>query len=151
MSPAFDVFKSGTDWYKSSAIGLTVSLPIFSGFQKISKVSQSDLGIKEAEESIRLKEQAIHLEVSNVEIQYTTAINNIRTERDNLTLAERVYRNTQLEYQQGSGSSLELIQSESSLRETQNNYYTRLLELYTARLDREKARGTLTEFINQIQ
>ena len=151
MSPAFDVFKSGTDWYKSSAVGLTVSLPIFSGFQKISKVSQSDLGIREAEESIRLKERAIHLEVSNVEIQYTTAINNIRTERDNLALAERVYRNTQLEYQQGSGSSLELIQSESVLRETQNNYYTTLLALYTSRLDREKARGTLTEFINHIQ
>ena len=142
MRSEYDVFQSGKEWYKSSAIGLQLTIPIFSGFQRLSKVSQSELNIEKAQESIKLKQQAIKVELSNYEIQYKTASDNIKNEKENLLLAESVYQNTQLEFQQGRSSSLDLVQAESSLRETQNNYYSKLLTLHTAKLDMEKAKGT---------
>lgn len=150
MRSAYDVFQSGKEWYKSSAIGLQLTIPIFSGFQRLSKVSESELNIEKAQESIKLKQQAIKVELSNYEIQYKTASDNIKNEKENLLLAESVYQNTQLEFQQGRSSSLDLVQVESSLRETQNNYYSKLLTLHTAKLDMERAKGTLITFINNL-
>ncbi|MFA6540467.1 MAG: TolC family protein [Bacteroidota bacterium] len=147
----FNFFASDKDWFNSSSIGLTLKVPIFSGFQNYAKVEQSDLNIKIAEENLKLAEQSIKVELSNYEIQYRSALDNIRNEKENLDLAESVFRNTQLEFKQGAGSSLDLVQAESSLRETQNNFYTKLLGLCVAGLDLEKSKGTLNNFYNNLK
>ena len=151
MRTEFDFFKSGNDWYNNSAIGLELKIPVFSGFQKYSKVEQSQLNIEKALENLKLTEQSIKVELSNYYIQFRNAIDNIQTEKENLALAESVYKNTQLEFTQGTGSSLDLVQTESALRETQNNYYSKLLILYIAKLDLKKSQGTLTNFINNLK
>lgn len=151
MRPEFNIFQSGEEWYKSSALGLTLKIPLFSGFQRLSRVGQAQVEVEQAKENIKLKEQAIKVEILNYEIQYKTALENIENERENLALAESVYENTQMEFKQGTSSALELVQAESALRETQNNYYTKLLTLYTAQLDKEKANGTLINFINNLK
>lgn len=146
----FNFFDSDKEWFNSSSIGLTLSLPIFTGFQNYAKVQQSNISIQIAEENLKLSEQAITVEVSNFEIQYRSALDITRDEKENLALAESVFNNTQKEYKQGIGSSMDLIQAESSLRETQNIYYTKLLELFVARLDFEKSKGTLNNFYNNL-
>jgi outer membrane protein TolC len=151
MRSEFDIFESGKEWYTSSAIGLNLKIPIFSGFGRLAKVEQSQLNIEVAQENLRLSEQSIKVDISNYNIQYRTAMHNIKNEKENLALAESVYKNTQLEFTQGTGSSLDLVQAESSLRETQNNYYTRLLTLYVAKLEKEKAEGTLINYINNLK
>jgi outer membrane protein TolC len=150
MRNDFDFFKS-KPWFNSSSIGLELKIPVFSGFSRYSRVEQAGLNLDIAREKLKLSEQAIKVEVSNYDIQYTNALTNIKNEKENLELAESVYNNMQLEYSQGTGSSLELTQAESSLRETQNNYYTRLLTLYIARLDLEKSKGTLNNFITNLK
>ena len=151
MRTEFDVFKSNKEWYNSSAIGLELKIPVFSGFKRFSKVEQSQLNIEKAIENLKLTEQSIKVELSNYYIQFRNATDNIQTEKENLTLAESVYKNTQLEFTQGTGSSLDLVQTENVLRETQNNYYSKLLTLYLAKLDVEKSQGTLTNFINNLK
>jgi outer membrane protein TolC len=106
------------------------------------------LNIKIAKENLLLTEQSIKVDISNYEIQYKNAIDNINTEKENLDLAESVFKNTQLEYQQGAGSTLDLIQSESSYMVAQNTYFNKLLNLFIARIELEKAKGTLMNFIN---
>ena len=151
MRSEFDIFKSGKTWYNSSSIGLELKIPIFSGLQRYSKVQQSQLNIERAKEMLKYTEQSIKVEHSNYYIQFKNALDNIKNEKENLTLAEDVYKNTQLEFSQGTGSSLDLVQAESSLRETQNNYYSKLLTLYIAKLDLEKSQGTLINFINNLK
>lgn len=150
MSQNFDIFETGSDWYRSSAIGVQVKIPIFSGFQRLSKVSQSALNVEKAEESLKLKEQSIKVELSNYEIQYRSALDNITIQKETMLLAQSVYSNTQLDYKEGKSSSLDLVQAESALRETQNTYYSKLLAFHTAKLDMEKAKGTLIDFINNL-
>jgi outer membrane protein TolC len=151
MRSDFDLFKSGKEWYNSSGIGLELKIPVFSGFQKYSKIQQSNLNIEKSKETLKLTEQSIKVEVSNYYIQFKNAIDNIQIEKENLALAESVYNNTQLDFTQGTGSSLDLVQTESILRETQNNYYSKLLTLYLAKLDLEKSQGTLLNFINNLK
>jgi len=151
MRSEFDIFKSGKQWFNYSSIGLEFKLPVFSGFQKYSKVQQSQLNVEKAKEAIKRTEQSIKVEISNYYIQFKNALDNIQNEKENLALAESVYSNTQLAFSQGTGSSLDLVQTESALRETQNNYYSKLLTLYIAKLDLEKSQGTLINYINNLK
>jgi len=151
MRQEFNIFAPGHEWFQSSSIGLSLSIPIFSGFQKVSRLQQAKLNIMEAEDNLKLTEQSIKVEVSNYEIQYHNALDNIKNEKENLTLAESVYNNTQLEFQQGTASSLDLVQAESAFREAQNTYFNKLLNLYIARLDVEKSKGSLMNFINNLK
>ena len=125
MRNEFDFTKSG-DWYPNSSIGLTLRIPIFDGLQKQARISQSKLNIEKSKVNIYLTEQSIKVDLSNYEIQYRNAIENIGNEKSTLLLAESVYNNIQLQYQQGTGSSLDLVQAESSYRESQNNYFNKL-------------------------
>jgi outer membrane protein TolC len=59
-----------------------------------------------------------------------------------------VYKNTQLQYQQGMASSLELVQAESSYNESTNNYYAKLLNVYIARINLEQGKGNLLNYIH---
>ena len=151
MRQEFNFLDAGKDWYPSSAIGVKLAIPIFDGLQRNSRLSQSKLNIKIANENLLLSEQSIKVDVSNYEIQYKNAVDNIKREKENLDLAESVYKNTQLEYQQGVGSTLDLIQAQSSYLSAQNNYYNKLLNLYIAHIELEKAKGSLMNFINNLK
>ena len=151
MRQEFNFLDAGKDWYPSSAIGIKLAIPIFDGLQRNSRLSQSKLNIKIANENLLLSEQSIKVDVSNYEIQYKNAVDNINREKENLDLAESVYKNTQLEYQQGVGSTLDLIQAQSSYLSAQNNYYNKLLNLYIAHIELEKAKGSLMNFINNLK
>ena len=148
MRQEFNFFDANKDWYPSSGIGLKLTIPVFDGLQRNSRVAQSTLNIKIANENLLLTEQSIKVDISNYEIQYRNALDNINREKENLDLAENVYNNTQLEYQQGASSTLDLIQSESSYMVSQNTYFNKLLDLYIARVELEKAKGNLMKFIN---
>lgn len=151
MRNKFNFLDNDQKWLNSYGVGLSLKIPIFDGFQRHARISQSELNIQKAEESLRMTEQSIKVDVSNFDIKYKNALDNIRNEKENLELAKSVYKNTQLSYQQGISSALELIQAESSLREAQNHYFNRLLNLYIARIDLEKSKGKLIEFINNTK
>ena len=149
MRNEFDFTKQGGNWFPSSSIGLLLKIPIFDGLQKQARISQSKLNIEKSKVSIHLTEQSIKVDLSNYEIQYRNAIDNIHDEKDNLDLAESVYNNIQNQYQQGTCSTLDLVQAESSYSESQNNYYNKLLNLYIARINLEQTKGTLLNYINK--
>jgi outer membrane protein TolC len=151
MRNNFDFATTGGEWYPGSSIGITLKVPLFDGLQRNAKIAQSTLNIEKSMENIRLTEQSIKVELSNSDIQYRNAVDNIRSEKDNLDLADNVYKNTQLEYQQGAGSSLDLVQAESSYRESLNNYYNKLLNLYIAKINLEQSKGTLMNYINNLK
>ena len=61
----------------------------------------------------------------------------------NLALAEEVFDKTKIKFEQGVGSSFEIIQAETSLEESQSNYFQALYDAVIAKLDYTKSRGKL--------
>ena len=134
--------------YRNSSLGLRLRIPVFDGFQRSSRNQMAKLKIDQLRENITLSKQSMNLEISNAVVQYKNAQQRIQAESENVTLAEEVYKVTQLEYREGVTPSINLVTSEMSLREAQNAYTNSLLDFYTARLNLEKAKGTVTSFIN---
>lgn len=151
MRKEFDFFDTEKNWFSNSSIGVKLNVPIFSGFSKQARVEKSEIALEIQKENMKNLEQSINVNIANYSIQFKNAMENIQNEKSNLELAQSVFENTQIEFNSGKTSSLELTQAESSLRETQNNYYNKLLELYLAQLDLEKQKGTLNNFINNIK
>ncbi|OFY37795.1 MAG: hypothetical protein A2W91_19760 [Bacteroidetes bacterium GWF2_38_335] len=151
MRQEFNFFDKSKDWFPSSGVGIKLTIPIFSGLQRNSKLAQSDLNVKIANESLDQTEQSIKVIIYNYFIQYKNALNNIVDEKANLELAESVFKNSQLEYNQGSCSTIDLIQSENSYLVAQSNYYNKLLNLFIARIEYEKAKGSLMSFLNNLK
>ena len=56
-----------------------------------------------------------------------------------MELADKVARVTKIKYEQGVGSSIEVTDAESSLREAQVNYYNALYDAILAKIDLDKA------------
>ena len=64
--------------------------------------------------------------------------------RENVQLADEVYKVIRLQYQQGIKTYLDVIIAESDLRTSQLNFYTALYQLLQSKIDVQKALGTLT-------
>jgi outer membrane protein TolC len=56
-----------------------------------------------------------------------------------MALADKVARITKIKYEQGIGSNIEVVDAESSLKESQVNYYNSLYDAIVAKTDLDKA------------
>jgi outer membrane protein TolC len=113
-----------------------------------SLVQQSKLRARQLEERISFTRQSINLEVSNAFTQYRNTLQRIEDEQQNVQLAQEVYQVTQLEFREGISTSTDVVTAETALRQAQTTYITTLLDLYTARLDLERAKGNLLSYLN---
>ncbi|HPS65055.1 MAG TPA: TolC family protein, partial [Ignavibacteria bacterium] len=68
---------------------------------------------------------------------------NIKSRKEQLSLAEKIYDQTQLQFKEGLINITDVIQSDNSLREAQNNYLVSTINLLNARLSWKKASGKL--------
>jgi outer membrane protein TolC len=129
--------------YPYSSIGLTLSVPIFSGLQRSQQLQQEKLRLKKIDNSFRMVKSSIDLEIKQAVTNYQNAMQSLDSQKKNMGLAERVAKVTKIKYEQGVGSNIEVIDAESSLKESQVNYYNALYDALVARTDLDKAFGKL--------
>jgi len=142
MRDQFDVF-SGIRWFPTAVIGGTLNVPVFDGLQKNYRIEQAKLNLLKSRNGLKAFEQAAGLEISSSGITYQNALSSLRTQERNIELARNVYRVTKTKYEQGMGSNLEVVTAETSLKEAETNYFSALYEALVARVDYQKATGTL--------
>jgi outer membrane protein len=139
----FDVFDSDKKWYPIGLIGIRLGVPIFDGLQKNYRIQQSRLSVMKVENNLKNLEHGIDLELANAKILLENSASSLDLQKQNVNLAEDVFRVSRLKYEQGVGSNLEVLDAETSLREAQTNYYNALFDALVAKVDFEKAKGTL--------
>ena len=124
-------------------IGLSLNVPVFDGFQRKYKYQQAKYNLEKLNNGIKQQENSIDLELSQANINLANAQTNLEIQKRNLDLAQEVVRVSKVKYKQGVGSNLEVTNAESSLKESQNNYYTALYDFIIAKVDLDKAQGLL--------
>jgi outer membrane protein TolC len=125
---------NSTFWFRSSFIGVNVNVPIFSGFQRRYKIEQAQLSLEKLTNSVDNVKQAIDFEQVVTRESLSTALFNLDVQERNLQLAERVYNATKLKFEQGLGSSFEVLQADSDFLTTQSNYFNALYNATVARV-----------------
>lgn len=139
---SFNFFGKG-DWFTTALAGIKITIPIFDGFARRSKIESARLALQKSSNQLeQMKEQAEY-EVINARLKMKSAILTADNQRRNLSLAENVYHITKKKYEQGLGSTTEVFQTNTDYKVAQNNYYGALYDAITARIDYLKATGKL--------
>jgi outer membrane protein len=149
QSDKFDLFnKNGSAfYYNASAIGLTLKVPIFNGFATRSRIRQSEVDIKKSDEDIRERANSLNLAYENAKIQLRNNINTIKSQRENVTLAQEIYNSTQNNYNNGLAALTDLLDTENALTEAQNSYTQALLNYKIAEIQLIKSNGNIKSLL----
>ena len=141
----FDFLDTEQQWFKIALIGATLNLTIFDGFQRHNKIQQAKISSLKNLNTIKTIEQAGELEATVASISYNNAYSSVLVQKKNMILAQHVYDVAQKKYQGGVGTTLEIVNAETSLKEAQTNYYNAVYDMLIAKIDYQKAIGTLTK------
>lgn len=150
MAQGNDLGASYENWFDYAAIGLKLNVPLFSGLRRSSQLKQSELALENAREQQRNANLGYELEYRSADTRLLSSTSTVANDQDNLALAERVFANTSLQYQQGTATLSDLLNADYQLKEARNNWTTSVLNRAVAVLDLEKAKGTLLEYVNTL-
>jgi outer membrane protein TolC len=144
LEPAF----SGMSPY--SAIGLKLSIPLFDFFKRNAQYNQAKYKRLNAQENLKLDEDKYQLDYENARTKVLKEQSNVENNRRNITLAQSVLSTTDLQLQKGTTDLTDWLNAQNSLKEAQNNYLNSLYAFFQARIDLEKAGGTLKTFYSGL-
>ena len=130
-------------WFDNAAVTVALQIPIFDGYSKKYRAIQSANNLQKVRQSYNLLKSSIDLQRSQASITMKNALESMKEQKANLDLANEISRVTRVKYQNGVGSNLEVLNAESSIKESQANYFTALYNALIAKVEVEKANGTL--------
>lgn len=129
--------------YPRSVFGLNLNIPIFQATKRLQEIRISRLMEDRLDWDLQLLQQAIDTEYQWALAAYHANLNDWRTARENVDLAEEVYEVIRLQYNEGIRTYLDLMMAETDLRTTQLNYLNALNALMSGKLDAKKALGKI--------
>ncbi|MDB5090731.1 MAG: oprM 3 [Mucilaginibacter sp.] len=130
--------------YPSQLVGLSFSIPIFTGFSRThnlqkAKLQQQIIGWDETD----LKLQ-INKEYKTAMANYKGNFYNLQLLQKNVAMAKRVYFVVTLQYKQGIVPYLNVITAESNLITSETSYLNALFQLLSSKIDLEKSMGIIS-------
>lgn len=150
-SDKFDILKgsgSTAAKYDASAIGLSLSIPIFDGNARKSRVKQAENQLQQIEEDIKNTTNSLTLSHQNANLAIRNSVNTINSQRENVALARQVYSSTQNNYNNGLATLTDLLNSETSLIDAQNSYNQALLNYKLAEIQLIQSNGNIKSLLN---
>jgi outer membrane protein TolC len=130
-------------WPDYQLAGLTLSVPIFDGLYKAKLVQQNKIKIKQLEYQRMMLENSIKLEVEQNRINLMYNLDQLRSNEENADIAESVYNQSKIKYQEGVGTNLEVIEADNAYKQAQSNYFKALFDALISHVDFQKSLGIL--------
>ncbi len=130
-------------WYNTNLVGINVSVPIFDGFQKKNRIKQSQYTLEKVQNTLDMTKKGIDMEKTVAKNTLINAIVAMDAQEKNMELAVKVFNSVKIKYEQGVGSSFELLQSDTDLQQAQSNYFRAMYEAALAKINYLKALGRL--------
>ncbi|HOI49969.1 MAG TPA: TolC family protein, partial [Prolixibacteraceae bacterium] len=138
-----NLFRASQAWYPSSLVGLTVSLPLFTSGQRISKVQQARLQLDQAANQRELAAQTIQKDYLTAIANLETAVEKFDNDRENRDLSVKILDKGKIKFNNGMSGTTELSQLETQYIQSHGAYIGSILQLLQADLDLKKATGKL--------
>ncbi|WP_421878108.1 TolC family protein [Marinoscillum sp.] len=130
-------------WYGYSALGLRLNWNLFTGLQRSYQIQQEKLSLLKIENGLDAMEKSIDLEVAQAKANLSNAVSKLEVQQESMDLASNIFDITQIKYEEGVGSNLEVVEADNSYKEAQTNYYSALYDAIIAQLELKKAIGNL--------
>jgi outer membrane protein TolC len=143
-SKAKDLVPFASDrWITNGALGISLNVPVFDSFEKKYLLQQEKFKLLKTENQMMDFSRVVKLQVAQSQISLQNSIDKLNFQKENMELAQEIFRVTKIKYEEGLGSNLEVVEAETAYKEAQTNYYSALYDGMVAKIDLQKAQGTL--------
>jgi outer membrane protein len=136
------VFNSN-NWFGSSLVGVSMSVPIFDGFAKAARIQKNRVQINQLENQRLFLKESFKSELYTAKANLKNDLNILDVQEENLKLAQEVFQIARIKYNEGIGSNLEVVEADASLIEAEINYLGALYDGLISKVNLEKALGLL--------
>ena len=131
----FTFFQKSQQWYDRSAIGLSVTLPIFTSGAGQSRTDQAKLNVAKAQAQLEQVEEDLLLQKANAHNQFTLALEAFLRSQESLEIAYRIERKNNLKYSEGVSGSFELRQAQLQLYDLQNQHLNTMQDIIQSKTE----------------
>ncbi|MGI4022945.1 MAG: TolC family protein [Janthinobacterium lividum] len=129
--------------FPSSYVGLTLNLPIFSGFQRSNQIKQAKITYVKSQNDLSNLKNSLNLQASQASITYINGLQTLNNQKKSRELAKEVLRVSKIKYQQGVGSSIEVTQAQTAVEDADNQYIQGLYDALVSKVDLDRAYGRI--------
>jgi outer membrane protein TolC len=129
--------------FPTSYIGLKLSIPIFTGFQRSYQIKEAQITLQKSQNDLEDAKNAFSLQASVARTTYLNGLQSLENQKRNQQLARDVLRVAKIKYQQGVGSSIEVTQAQTELETADNQYIQSLYDALISKVDMDKAYGKI--------
>ncbi|NJB36552.1 TolC family protein [Croceivirga sp. JEA036] len=137
FSNEFTFFNGDQEWFDSSVLGIEMNIPIFSSFKRSASTQRARIALDKAKTQMQETEQMLQLQWERAKSNYTLAIDEYQTSKDNLALAERIERKNQIKYDEGIATSFELREAQTQLYSSQQEYLQSMVDVINQKTELE--------------
>jgi outer membrane protein TolC len=138
MRDEFTFFESDEPWYESSMVGFQLNVPIFSSFQRYSKVQKAKLNLKKSQNNLENTRKNLRNQFIQARNDYLTAYEKYQNDKENKKLAKKIFQRTNKKYKEGMATSMELTQANDKYLQMESAYISSLIQLLNAKVELEK-------------
>jgi len=129
--------------FSTSAVGVQLDVPIFSGARRWNRVEQRKIGVRQAEERIGDLRQRASNDVETVLANLTEARSRAEAQRQAVSEAQRGFDIVRTEYLAGTQPRLEVTEAELALRQAEQNYALAVYDYLVAQAQLDLAVGVV--------
>ena len=133
----------GTNPIRSQALGISVSLPIFQGLQRLSDVTRARIQRKDLSEQRRETKLNALNEITTAKENLNKAFETADARKQALLQAQRGYEIAKARFDNGLGSQLEITDAETQVREAELNYASLIYSYLVAKAQYDLATGVV--------
>jgi outer membrane protein TolC len=134
---------SNDNWFGSSLLGLSMSVPIFDGFAKAARIQKNRVQINQLENQRSFLKESFQSELYNAKANLRNDLTILDVQEANLELATEVYQIARIKYKEGVGSNLEVVEADAALIQAEINYLGAIYDGLISKINLEKALGLL--------
>jgi len=121
--------KEAFSFTPADMVAVSVNIPIFSSGSRYAKYSQAKINYEKAKDTKWQASQGISMQFEDTKASLLNAIDKYNTQKQNLTLSNKILNRAYVKYAQGTISSMELSQIQNQFFTAQSDYFTSIVQL----------------------
>jgi outer membrane protein TolC len=132
-----------SNWFGSSLVGVSMSVPIFDGFAKAARIQKNRVQLNQLENQRSFLKESFKSELYAAKANLRNDLTVLEVQQANMQLATEVYQIARIKYKEGIGSNLEVVEADAALIAAEINYLGALYDGLISKINLEKALGVL--------
>jgi outer membrane protein len=122
-------------------VGLKLSIPIFDGFARGARVQQAEIDMEKAKLTKLKTEDGLKIQLVQAELNMKEAKQRVDAQKESVQEAEKALTIAESRYDNGIGTQLEILDTQSALVQTQVSYSQAIYDYLVAKAEWDNVAG----------